>query len=226
MLPTIAMYLAAIAPGAEPPAPPAAVRERGLAATVRVTDPDGGGVGTGVVFAVRDGYVYVLTAAHVLGPDSRPRVETFRPANPLKPDSTHERCDLLFRTTDADVAVVRLPEGKREWAVSRLAPPPAGGTSPESGWAVGCDEGGAPRIQPVALVGRKLVRRKDGSTAFFWEARGDTEKGRSGGPLLDGDGRLMGVCSGTQRGTSYYVHPDEIRAALRAHRLGWAVGDK
>jgi hypothetical protein len=27
------------------------------------------------------------------------------------------------------------------------------------------------------------------------------------------------VCSGTQEGKSYYAHPNEIRAALRDHRL-------
>ena len=43
--------------------------------------------------------------------------------------------------------------------------------------------------------------------------------GRSGGPLLDADGRLIGVCSGTQEGMNYYTHPDEIRGALQRHRL-------
>ena len=225
MLPTLALCLAALTPAGPPAAPPAAVREGGLAATVRVTDAAGGGVGTGVVVGVRDGSVYVLTAAHVLGPDARPRVETFRPPAPRKPDSVHDRCELLFRATDSDLAVIRLPAGKREWAAGPSAPPPPAGKAPDAGWAIGCDGGLAPRVEAVALTGRKLVRRKDGAGAFFWQARGEAAAGRSGGPLLDGDGRLLGVCSGTQDGMSYYAHPDEIRAALRAHRLGWAAGD-
>jgi S1-C subfamily serine protease len=223
VLPTLTVFLAGLAPAAPPPA---LVREAGVAATVRVSDPDRDGVGSGVVIAVRDGFVYVLTAAHVLGPDARPRVETFRPADPRKPDSVHDRCELLFRAPDADLAVLRLPAGKREWAAAPMAPPPAPARDPDAGWSVGCDGGGGPSLESVALTGRKLVRRKDGSGAFFWQARGESAAGRSGGPLLDADGRLIGVCSGTQAGLSYYSHPDEIRAALRAHRLGWAAGDK
>ena len=225
MLPTVTLYLAALTAAEPPPTPPAAVRDGGLAATVRVTDPGGGGVGTGVVVGVRDGSVYILTAAHVLGADARPRVETFRPPAARKPDSVHDRCDLLFRATDSDVAVIRLPAGKREWATAPLAPPPPAGKVPDAGWSIGCDGGLAPTVDAVALTGRKLVRRKDGSAAFFWQARGEAAAGRSGGPLLDADGRLIGVCSGTQERMTYYAHPDEIRAALRAHRLGWAAGD-
>lgn len=225
MLPTLTLCLAGLSPAA-PPVPPAPVREAGVAATVRVVDPDGGGVGTGVVLEVRDGSVYVLTAAHILGADARPRVETFRPADPTKPDSAHDRCELLFRAGDADLAVLRLPAGKRAWAAVRLAQPPGTGRGPDAGWSVGCNGGGGPQVEAVVISGRKLVRRKDGMGAFFWQANGEAASGRSGGPLLDADGRLIGICSGTQDKMTYYSHPDEIRAALRAHRLGWLAADK
>ena len=225
MLPTLTLCLTALTPAGPPAAPPAAVREGGLAATVRVTDAAGGGVGTGVVVGVRDGSVYVLTAAHVLGPGRGPRVETFGPRAPRKPDSVHDLCELLFRATDSDLAVVRLPAGKREWATAPVAPPPPAGKVPDAGWARRVRRGPGPRVEAVALTGRKLVRRKDGSAGVLLAGPRGGGRGRSGGPLLDGDGRLLGVCNGTQDGMTYYAHPDEIRAALRAHRLGWAAGD-
>jgi hypothetical protein len=44
--------------------------------------------------------------------------------------------------------------------------------------------------------------------------------------LLDGDGRIIGICSGTQDRLSYYSHPDEIRAAIRAAKLDFILGEK
>lgn len=202
---------------------PAAVRGPGVAATVRLTDPVTGAVGTGCVVGRRGGYVYVLTAAHVIGPESRPRLDIF-PAGRAKDPVAYERCDVVFRATEPDLAVVRMPAGDADWAPAPLAPAP-GGRAPDGAWSVGCNGGKAPSLERVRLKGRKLVRRPDGSSAFFWEVGGASAAGRSGGPLLDNDGRVIGVCSGTQGGKTYFAHPDEIRAACRTHRLGWLVGE-
>jgi S1-C subfamily serine protease len=223
MNPTIAISLGLFALAA-PPDVPGPVREGGLAATVRVSDPAAGSVGTGVVIGVRDGFVYVLTAAHVLGPDAKPQVEALTRPGAVAEGGPHDSCELVFRAAESDVAVVRLPAGKRDWPAARLAPPPVGGTTPKTGWSIGCDDGKEPRIEAVSLVGRKVVK-KDGVGRFFWEARGETVKGRSGGPLLDADGRLIGVCSGTQEGMSYYAHLDEIRSALDFHNLKWVLAE-
>ena len=205
-----------------PPEVPEPVRQAGLPATVRVSDPGMGGFGTGVVIGARDGDVYILTAAHIVPRGVKPRAETFSPSEPSNVDGTHDGGEVLFRIVEADLAVIRLPAGKREWAVAKLAPE-AGG---KAAWVIGCDDGRAPRITGVAVGAKKLVRRQDGKSAFFWEADGESVPGRSGGPLFDSKGRLVGLCSGTQEGKTYFTHPDEIRAALKAHRLGWVLDEE
>lgn len=221
MFVTIAIGFTVAVPAA-PPHPPRAVRETALAAVVRVSDPAAGAVGSGVVVGVRTGYAYVLTAAHVLGPGARPTVEWFAGE---KVTAAPDRGEVVFRVAEADVAVVRLPAGRRDWPAIALVPRPAPTDRVEGGWAIGCDNGKPPQVTAVALRGRKLVRRSDAATAFFWEAKEIAPGGRSGGPLLDAAGRVIGLCSGTQERLTYYTHADEIRAAFRKHGLGWATGD-
>jgi S1-C subfamily serine protease len=196
-----------------------------VAATVRVSDAATASVGSGVVIGVRGGFAYVLTAAHVLGPDAKAQVETLTPSGTAAAGSRYDSCELVFRAPESDVAVVRLPAGKRNWATVRLAAPSGGAAGPDAVWSVGCDDGKEATIEAVALTERKLVKRKDGTGAFFWAARGEAVRGRSGGPLLDAEGRLLGICSGTQEGISYYVHLGEIRNALEDHFLRWVFAE-
>jgi hypothetical protein len=216
------MMLALLIPAA-PPEVPRPVREAGVAATVRVGDPATGSVGTGVVLGARNGYVYVLTAAHVLGKDAKPRVETFGGKREAPDD-----WEIVFRATESDLAVVRATAGTSEWPAVRLAPPPAAGAAAPAAWSIGCDDGKDPRVEAVTLTGQKFVRPKRGDGALFWEAKGEGVSGRSGGPLLDADGRLIGLASGTQEGKNYFTHLDEIRGALDRHRptRAFAAGGK
>jgi S1-C subfamily serine protease len=151
------------------------------------------------VIGSRDGDVYVLTAAHVVSPTGKLLVETFTAASRLKPDSFHKGGQLVFRNVEADLAVIRFPAGKRDWTVVRIGSP-GREVRVESGWAIGCDDGAPPRITAVTLKGKKLVRRPDGGSAFYWQADGKSVPGRSGGPLFDRSGQLIGICSGTQDG--------------------------
>ncbi len=45
--------------------------------------------------------------------------------------------------------------------------------------------------------------------------------GRSGGPLLDRDGTLLGIASGGDDRASYFIHLDEIRPFLKRNGLGF-----
>jgi S1-C subfamily serine protease len=219
------LLIAAIIPG-DSKEVPEAVRNSGIPATVRISDPANGSVGSGAVVGVREGFVYILTSSHLFGRDAKPTVETFAAKRPVKADSTHPECELVCRTADSDLAIVRLPADKREWKKVQLAPTLSEDSRLDTGWAVGCDDGREPRTTVVTLTGKKLVRRAGKSSAFFWQAKGEAVPGRSGGPLLDQYGRLIGVCSGTQESRSYYTHLEEIRTFLRDNDMHWVLAEK
>jgi S1-C subfamily serine protease len=225
MCESLLLSIVLLAP-AESPVAPRPVQQNGFNATVRVSDPATGTVGTGSVIAVKDGFAYVLTAAHLLTGDSAPTVETFSAAKPAEADAAFAKCTVRFRATDADLAVVRVPAGKRVWSSLSLAPVAFTDRALDRGWALGCDNGTQPRLQDIVIVGKQLVRKAGGQNAFHWETKGTTTSGRSGGPLLNAQGQLIGVCSGTQEGASYYTHADEIRKALLERGLDWMYAEK
>jgi hypothetical protein len=59
---------------------------------------------------------------------------------------------------------------------------------------------------------------------FHWQTETPPDNGRSGGGLFDRDGRLAGVCVANQEGRGYYLHLDEIHAALKRQGLTDLVG--
>ena len=71
-------------------------------------------------------------------------------------------------------------------------------------------------------VAAKLLKRaNDVPEAFFWQTAAKPEKGRSGGPLLDADGRVIGICAATQDEKGYFTHLDEILAGLKTAKYEW-----
>jgi len=132
---------------------------------------------------------------------------------------------VVARWPAADLALVRLRTGNRAVPVLPLAPPgarPKPADLPAAAWAVGA-EGAAATVWPDTLRAKRLLRRPDGEVVFVWETRRAPAPGRSGGPLLDADNRVIGVCDARQHGQGYYIHLDEIHAALARGGYGWLV---
>ena len=87
--------------------------------------------------------------------------------------------------------------------------------------AVGCDDGGSSRCTDDTAIARTMLRRRENKVAFFWETSAKSLRGRSGGPLLDNEGLVIGICSGTQGERGYYTHIDEIHAWLKPLGYEW-----
>lgn len=179
--------------------------------------------GTGVVVGVKDGFAYLLTANHVAVAD-RVEVKFTSRENYPKAAWFGDGAEVVARWPDPDLALVRFPVGKQPVPVLPLAPawqrPRA---FPAPVLAVGVGSGEASTAIPDRVTKKEFVRRDGKKPAFFWRTEKAPESGRSGGPLLDTRGRVIGVTVAVRAGAGYYAHHDEILAALKRDGHGWLV---
>lgn len=196
-----------------------------LAACPRLSgEPEAGPQATGVCVGLKDGYAFVLTAAHAV-PKGEARAFEFFARGEAVPGRTVIGGDVLMRQADPDLALVRLVVGRDAVPVLPLA---GKGERPRSypfpARAVGCPDGRPPQLRAVGIDGKKLVRKGE-RVAFFWEGDDTPVGGMSGGPLLDANGRVVGICTAVRGGRGYYTHLDEILVALKRSGQSW-LGEK
>ena len=190
-----------------------------LLACPRVSTP-GNTDGTGVVIGVKDGFAYLLTASHV-APFERVEVAFATRESYPKPAWYGDGAEVVARWPDPDLALVRFPLGKRSVSVLPLAPPwQRPKAFPVSAVSVGTGDP-APRTETIRA--KEFVTREGKQAAFFWRTNDPPESGRSGGPLLDGRGRAIGIAVAASGGKGYFAHHDEILAALKRDGFGWLV---
>jgi S1-C subfamily serine protease len=198
---------------------PAEVEAAARAVTVRVANLSRNLDGSGTLVGQGKGGIYVLTAAHLAEDDDRLEISTFNDASYPKPAAVYRNVTVVAREPDADLALLRLDTADRPTAVVGRCPPAEVPRGRFTGLTVGCTGGRAPSCLPDAISGKRHVRRPGAAAAWFWEAETPQAVGRSGGPLLDGRGRLLGVCSGRSDGKGYYAHLDELQRFLKRHGL-------
>ena len=160
----------------------------------RVSSP-GSADGSGVVIGTKDGFGYLLTAAHVTQGDLIELKFTSRETYP-KVAWFGDGAEVVARWPDPDVALVRFPLRGRTPFVLPLAP--AGDRPkrfPVGALGIGIGGGPAATSVPNAIVGREYVKREGKGGALFWRTEVPPEAGRSGGPLLDTEGRVVGIAA-------------------------------
>jgi S1-C subfamily serine protease len=207
---------------------PRPLQEAAVAATVRVTNPVRRQDGSGVLIHRQGPYAYVLTAAHLVGKERFVEVSTFSARSYPKPEKTYRGAEVLARDPRADLAVLRLATREAPPGLLPLAPKSAAPKGKDfPALTAGCESAGPPTPALEVVKGARVVRKpgEEGKTLCWETARGQAG-GRSGGPLLDRQGRLIGLASGVSSGKGYYVHLDEIHAFLRRNALGWLDEEK
>jgi hypothetical protein len=119
------------------------------------------------------------------------------------------------------LAVVRVGTRDKVPAVLPLCPAAKAPTNKDfAAVSVGCDGGKAPTCRAETVKGRKAVRRPGEDAVVSWEVERAPAAGRSGGPLVDRRGYVLGIASGASDDRGYYVHPEEIARFLNKHVLG------
>ena len=203
---------------------PEALQTRALKATVRVHNPTKKTEGSGVIVGRTGTFVYVLTAYHIVTGADGVEVTVFAEKSDSKVHKIYRNGRVVAKSADLrDLALVRMVADEKTLSVLQICPV---GEAPKTegfpALALGCAADEAPTAIVHNGLGKKKVRLKaDGEMAYFWESPGTVVKGRSGGPIIDKRGYVVGICSGTSDGKGYFTHVDEIHRFLKKNAFSW-----
>jgi S1-C subfamily serine protease len=208
---------------------PKAMQMKALAATVRIVNRSNQSEGTGVILGRDRKGIYILTANHLVARSDRFEVDTYSEVSYPGPIKTYNKVKVVAQAKDVrDLALIRLETEDRPTGTIPLCPLnqlPA--SAKFEALSVGC----GPRTAPLCLVEQvlkeKRIRRPPGrDTALFWETEIGQTPGRSGGPLLNPRGELIGLASGANEGKGYYSNVKEIQAWLKDVEFAFLLGEK
>lgn len=176
---------------------------------------------TGVAIGHKDGFAYLLTAAHAVSDGPPSQVQFFTRRSYPEPALTLSKCEVVKTFRQPDFALLKVPTGESPVPTLKLVAPTSRPRKvPFAAVSIGCGKGEAPTGTNETVSGRRFGRREGGEQAFFWETEKPPTVGRSGGPLVV-DGKVVGVCAAAKDGHGYYAHLDELLAGLKAEGYGW-----
>src|SRR5262245_39251362 len=207
-------------------------QETALAATAGIVHTATNGEGTAVVvkYDQAKGLAYLLTAAHVVPPSKDGNWVSLEFYTPKAFPKVHLKVNgvVLARMPNEDLAVVQAPvQDLAGIGVLRICP------RKELQWperknvavlTVGCDgPNRTPRLMTDVFLDKRVPVKPNGAQVVCYETRHPPVQGRSGGPLIDQRGYLMGICSGTENQRGYYTYILPIHSALSGAGFGWLV---
>jgi Trypsin-like peptidase domain len=199
-----------------------------LEATAGIFQPTTRVEGTAVIVKQKDGALILLTAAHNVPVNGGDQV-TLELFTAKSYPNVHVKIEEAFvkeRMINEDLAVVVAPlkEPAAGLPICPKAKLPTPERFPFNVLTVGCDDAfGKPKLLTDRVLGKRPVPKRDGSRAMFWEAEHAQARGRSGGPLIDARGYVMGICSGidVEKGKGYYTYITDIHKALDRTGFRW-----
>lgn len=224
------LLLAVQIPVVDSPVFPKELQIAAVTATVQIRNAAQQMEGSGTLIGKNGSFVYILTARHVVRGAEGLEVTVFFKDSYPKPQAVYRSAIVVAEMQGlADLALLRLAttDVMPEFipvCPERLAPTATGIIS---ALAVGCDAGKAPTCLLEKLARKKMARRdNENERCTFWEVDRKHGSGRSGGPLINEHGYLVGVCSGSNKDKTYFTHIEEIHRFLRRNALRWLADEK
>jgi S1-C subfamily serine protease len=175
-------------------------------AVVKVTSLGCGGLVTGSGFSIGSGYV--VTNAHVVSGTSSHHV--------LTPDGNDVTATVVYFDPARDFALLSAPD------LSAPALGFASATRGTNGAVIGYPGGGPERIEPAVVDGAVEAQGRDiysanPVTRQVYVISGKVRPGNSGGPLVDLQGKVLGIVfatSASDPNQAYALTDDEVAADI------------
>jgi S1-C subfamily serine protease len=210
LLPPVFTGLEPELPGAVTPSPDSAATAGVRAAaqsTVRIEGLGCGGLATGSGFVAGDGLV--VTNAHVVSGTAQTRVSA--------PDGQSRAATVVVFDPERDLAILRVP------GLTLPSLEPGTARSGTTGAVIGYPRGGPLQVSPAVVQDRLTARGRDIYSRGIvqreiWTVSALVRPGNSGGPVVDEDGRYIGVVfasSVSNPGLAYALTTDAVLPDIR-----------
>lgn len=194
-----------------------------MLATVRIDTGDGFGSGVVIKQEGKD-TAYILTANHIVDGARKIEVQTFSLISSPKPAKTYTGGKVIAQAKEPDLALIRLPIDADVPGVLPLAPRDFDGKNFKA--LLGGCAADSPTCKETAVIAKKHIDVPGVGKSWAWELAEAQATGKSGGPLADSQGRLIGIASKSSNDKGYCTHLDEIRTLIEKAKLGPLPGEK
>ena len=197
-----------------------------MAATVQVVAPVEGMAGSGVVIGSTGPLVYVLTANHLVSGATTLEIRAVDNRSSESEPLVFPSPEVIASASSADLALLRVPSLQWQPSALHVCPPDLvprerGFPVVISGWS-----GEAPSCQSAEVENRLEVRKSPTvPPAWVWQVSAPQERGASGGAMVNAQGHLLGIASGTSDGKGYFTDVEAIQSFLRRSGLKWLYDD-
>lgn len=211
------LMAAALVGQVEAPRKPAKFDDRVRGSVVHIQNHTRDGQANGVIIDQSRSVIYILTVSHLLEKKDQLSVIFFTPGvGGLLQPRVERRVGLVERldknAQDLAVLGVEMQNAPKLPIMPLAAPEVVPGGKPFDAFSLSCIPNQAALARPETVLESLRIAKRD--MAEFWKVKDKPESGRSGGPLVDAEGRLIGLCSGADKNAGYFTHVSEIRSFL------------